>query len=70
VDEREFQKHYNAWRRGNINRRQFMAVTGLGAAAAIMAACAPGTGASQSAAPSAEAARPGGSPRSACAASA
>jgi spermidine/putrescine transport system substrate-binding protein len=30
-----------------------MAVTGLGAAAAIMAACAPGTGASQSAAPSA-----------------
>ena len=47
----EFLKHYRALERGHISRRQFMKVTGLGTAAAVLAACAP-TG-SASSAPSA-----------------
>ncbi len=59
MDREEFRRHYVDWQRGRISRRQFMQVTGLGLAAAVIAACAPSTGASSSAAaPSASAAGP------------
>lgn len=41
MDQREFQQHYLAFRRGNVSRRDFLRVTGLGTAAAVIAACAP-----------------------------
>lgn len=39
----EFQKHYDAYLRGHISRRTFLGVTGLGTAAAVIAACSPPT---------------------------
>ncbi len=42
----EFLKHYRAFERGHISRRQFMKVTGLTTAAAVLAACAPAGSAS------------------------
>jgi spermidine/putrescine transport system substrate-binding protein len=39
VDRDEFLKLHRAWQRGHITRRQFLAVTGLGTAAAVIAAC-------------------------------
>jgi spermidine/putrescine transport system substrate-binding protein len=58
MDRTDFWRHYEDWQRGKISRRRFMQVTGLGMASAIIAACAPSTGASPaaSAAPSAAAA--------------
>lgn len=41
MDRNEFLRHYTEWQRGHITRRQFMAVTGLGVASAVIAACAP-----------------------------
>ena len=52
MDQSEFLQHYRAWQKGHISRRRFMAVTGLGTAAAVLAACAPGASSSPSAAPS------------------
>jgi len=49
MDRNEFVRHYEDWQRGRISRRQFMQVTGLGLASAVVAACAPSTGASPSA---------------------
>ncbi len=46
MDRSEFWRHYEDWQRGKISRRQFMALTGLGVASAIVAACAPQSGAS------------------------
>ena len=46
MDRSEFWRHYEDWQRGTISRRRFMQVTGLGMASAIIAACAPSTGAS------------------------
>lgn len=37
----EFQRHYQDFRKGRIDRRTFLQVTGLGTAAAVIAACAP-----------------------------
>ncbi len=62
MDRNEFKRHYEDWERGRITRRQFMQVTGLGLASAVIAACAPSAGASPSAAaPSASAAAPSAS---------
>lgn len=49
MDRSDFWRHYEDWQRGRISRRQFMQVTGLGMASAIIAACAPKTGASPAA---------------------
>ncbi|HET7678472.1 MAG TPA: spermidine/putrescine ABC transporter substrate-binding protein [Candidatus Limnocylindrales bacterium] len=46
MDRRQFQKLYRDLQRGTITRREFLAVTGLGTAAAVIAACAPPTGGS------------------------
>ena len=46
MDRTEFWDLYHDLQRGRITRRHFMQVTGLGVASAIVAACAPGTGAS------------------------
>ena len=51
MDRDDFLRHYRAYQRGHITRRQFLAVTGLGLASAVLAACAPG--ASSTPAPSA-----------------
>jgi len=48
MDRSEFERHYEAFQRGGMTRRRFMQVTGLGVASAIVAACAPSTGASPS----------------------
>lgn len=60
MDRNEFLRHYTDWQRGHITRRQFMQVTGLGFASAVMAACAPSSGASTapSSAPAASVAAP------------
>ena len=50
----EFWRLYNDFEKGRISRRRFLQVTGLGMAAAILAACAPG-GAGSSAAPATKA---------------
>jgi len=59
MDREQFQKTYDDFRLGRIDRRTFLKVSGLGLAAAVIAACTPGS----SAAPSAAAA--GGEPTSA-----
>lgn len=41
MDQQEFEKQYLAFQKGRISRRQFMQATGLGTAAAVLAACAP-----------------------------
>src|SRR3990170_1043847 len=41
MDRNEFRDLYHDLRRGRITRRHFMAVTGLGVASAVVAACAP-----------------------------
>ncbi len=43
MDRSEFLKHQNAYLRGHISRRTFLGATGLGAAAAVVAACSPPT---------------------------
>ncbi len=43
VDRTEFLKHDRAFQRGHVSRRAFLQVTGLGTAAAVIAACAPST---------------------------
>ncbi len=45
MEQSEFAKLYRALQRGNISRRQFLLATGLGAASAVLAACAPGAAA-------------------------
>ena len=59
MDQREFLRFHNAYRRGHISRRSFLQVTGLGTAAAVIAACKPptasvGPSSEPSTAPSAE----------------
>ncbi len=49
MDRSEFWRHYEDWQKGKISRRRFMQVTGLGVASAIVAACAPQSGASPAA---------------------
>jgi spermidine/putrescine transport system substrate-binding protein len=49
MDRSEFWRHYADWQKGKISRRRFMQVTGLGVASAIVAACAPQSGASPAA---------------------
>ncbi len=52
----EFLRHYQDYRKNRIDRRRFLQVTGLGTAAAVIAACAPApaaTSAPSAAAPSA-----------------
>lgn len=51
----EFLRHYRTLERGHISRRQFMQVTGLTTAAAVLAACAPTGSASTAPASSAPA---------------
>jgi spermidine/putrescine transport system substrate-binding protein len=46
VDRDEFLRLHRAFERGHISRRQFMQVTGLATAAAVLAACAPSGAAS------------------------
>ncbi len=41
MERSEFLKHYDAFRRGHMDRRTFLGITGLGTAAAVLAACAP-----------------------------
>lgn len=41
MDRLEFLRHYQDYRKARIDRRQFLQVTGLGVAAAVIAACAP-----------------------------
>ena len=41
MDRDEFLRHYRAFERGHITRRQLLQVTGLTTAAAVLAACAP-----------------------------
>ena len=43
MDRSDFLKHQNAYLRGHISRRTFLGATGLGAAAAVVAACSPPT---------------------------
>jgi len=50
MDRNEFWDLYHDWQHGRITRRHFMQVTGLGVAAAVVAACAPSVGGSPSAA--------------------
>lgn len=40
----DFMKYYSRLEKGSISRRDFMKLTGLGYAAAVVAACAPATG--------------------------
>jgi spermidine/putrescine transport system substrate-binding protein len=62
VDTNEFVRHYRAFERGHISRRQFLQVTGLASAATVIAACAPldtaSTAPSQVAAPTAAPSEP------------
>ncbi len=46
MDRTQFQKLYLDYERGRIDRRAFLKASGLGLAAAVLAACAPGAGAS------------------------
>jgi len=62
MDRAQFQNLYDDFRLGRIDRRTFLKASGLGMAAAIIAACTPGSSAAPSAAPSAAA---GGEPTSA-----
>jgi spermidine/putrescine transport system substrate-binding protein len=57
VERLEFLRHYQDYRKHRIDRRRFLQVTGLGTAAAVIAACAPAPAASTgvSSAPSAAA---------------
>lgn len=48
MDRSEFDRHLEVWQQGGMSRRRFMQVTGLGMASAVVAACAPSTGASPS----------------------
>lgn len=41
MDRNEFMKHYRKYDKGSISRRDFLRITGLGMAAAVVAACAP-----------------------------
>lgn len=41
MDPRTFRRHYDDFRLGRISRRDFLRVTGLGTAAAVIAACTP-----------------------------
>ncbi|MFL5682456.1 MAG: hypothetical protein ACJ77O_04870, partial [Chloroflexota bacterium] len=70
MDRNEFLRHYTEWQRGHITRRQFMAVTGLGVASAVIAACAPSGAASPAAstAPAPSAAAPSAAPSASAAA--
>lgn len=64
MDKRAFLVAYRAYQRGHITRRTFLQVTGLGTAAAVVAACAPppvGTAAPPTAAPSAATSEPSAS---------
>ncbi|MBF8289219.1 MAG: spermidine/putrescine transporter substrate-binding protein [Chloroflexi bacterium] len=45
MDRAQFQKLYRDYERGRIDRRTFLQVSGLGVAAAVIAACTPGGGA-------------------------
>lgn len=62
MDRNEFVRHYRAFERGHISRRQFLQVTGLTSAATVIAACAPpgtaSTAPSQVAAPTAAPSEP------------
>ncbi|HET7727062.1 MAG TPA: spermidine/putrescine ABC transporter substrate-binding protein [Candidatus Limnocylindrales bacterium] len=68
MDREQFRRHYRAFQKGHISRRRFLEITGLGTAAAVIAACAPpaapGTGATPAptappaSAPSGEASAP------------
>lgn len=49
MDQKEFMKHYRQFEKGGISRRDFIRLTGIGFAAAILAACAPSTSADPSA---------------------
>jgi len=46
MDRTQFQKLYLDYERGRIDRRAFLKASGLGLAAAVLAACTPGAGAS------------------------
>ena len=59
MDRRDFIATYRAYERGHISRRRFLQVTGLGTAAAVLAACAPPSAATPS--PAATGAAPSGS---------
>jgi len=48
MDRDEFLRHYQRYRTNRIDRRTFLKATGLGTAAAVIAACAPSTGSSAS----------------------
>jgi spermidine/putrescine transport system substrate-binding protein len=56
MDRAQFQKLYHDYERGRIDRRTFLKASGLGMAAAVLAACSPGATAAPSAAPSGAAA--------------
>ena len=55
MDRDEFLRHYRAFERGHITRRQLLQVTGLTTAAAVLAACAPSGAATSAPASSAPA---------------
>ena len=57
MDQVQFKKLYDDFQRGRIDRRTFLKATGLGVAAAIIAACTPGS--SPTSAPTGAAATPG-----------
>jgi spermidine/putrescine transport system substrate-binding protein len=48
MEDRQFQKLYDDFQRGRIDRRAFLKASGLGIAAAILAACTPGASAKPS----------------------
>jgi spermidine/putrescine transport system substrate-binding protein len=60
MDRLEFLRHYQDYRKHRIDRRRFLQVTGLGTAAAVIAACAPA--AAPTPAPGGSTPAPGGSP--------
>ncbi len=61
MDRDEFLRHYRAFERGHITRRQLLQVTGLATAAAVLAACAPASEATVAPATSAPAEAPASS---------
>jgi spermidine/putrescine transport system substrate-binding protein len=58
MDRAEFQKLYHDYERGRIDRRTFLKASGLGMAAAILAACTPGGGSTSAPSTAATAAPP------------
>lgn len=54
MDRAQFQKLYHDYERGRIDRRTFLRASGLGMAAAVLAACSPGATAKPSVNPSAD----------------